>query len=248
MNDHKLPRKRRRSPRYRHARRWTPREKLVLSRYVKAVRAGKYATMTEPVLECFHKLRAQSWRGKAGWTRTSIAVYRGLVTAVRASGAPLTRTHWSPAELQVVGRYVRALFTRRYTNVPKAASDCHRALKELRRRVLKRNPAHPRPPVIRTWCAVRRLLAERSRGIGKLAGGSRRTDQEIRVLDRYARVLASGRYPTGIAVGRLCRQALVRLNQAVHPARQRTIPPSAKWLQILLGRRVRMTRGVPGTR
>jgi hypothetical protein len=216
----------------------------VLSRYVKAIRAGKYAMMTEPVRECVRKLRAQSWRGKAGLSRTPIAVYRGLVTAVRAAGVPLKRTYWSPAELQVVGRYVRALFARRYTNVPKAASDCHRDLKELRRRILKRNPAHPRPPVIRTWYAVRRFLGVSARGILKQGGGSRWTEQDTRVLDRYARLLASGRYPTGIAVARLCQQALARLNQTGHPARQRTIPPSEKRLQILLRRRARMT-GLP---
>jgi len=93
--------------------------------------------------------------------------------------------NWSPAELEVVDRYVESVRSGRYNFLLDAARDCQRELERL---------GTPR----RTARAVFQRLEARARASGFHTYRAPWTSQEKSVLRRYARAIVAHRYP-GVA-------------------------------------------------
>jgi len=104
---------------------------------------------------------------------------------------------WSAQELKVVDRFARAVIAGRYAGAGVALSACHEALSRGTR-------------MRRTRAAVRQKLRERAHVLGWSPPPRiwKRTEQ--RVVERFARAVAGGKYTDASTAVHDCRQALAK--------------------------------------
>ena len=113
---------------------------------------------------------------------------------------------WSEAENRVADRFARAIVSGRYPNVNQALPDCRRELAPIA------------PGLQRTEDAVAWKLLCRAYDFGLPRRMRYWTDQEKRLLDRYASALARGEYPKSSTAVREVKRAFERAGLGVrHP-------------------------------
>jgi hypothetical protein len=124
-------------------------------------------------------------------------------------------TPWTPEELRLLGRYVRAYEKGKYDNMMQAAREYSRELDDLRKR-------HP------SWVWLRcRRSAEAARQQLKSMTSVRThatqphwTEPEMAVIRRFARALRNGQYPHLRAAARACLPELDTLRLNSPPGRR----------------------------
>jgi len=119
----------------------------------------------------------------------------------RALGRPLQAVPFSPEEDRVLDRFSRALVRNEYPYGMAAVADCRRAL-------ARAGIARPRGDAM-----IARRINARACALGWGSKYALWSASGARIIDRFARALVSGRYPSIVVATRACRPALERAGQ-----------------------------------
>lgn len=185
---------------------WHPTEERVVDRIVRALAAGTYASALKAVPDCqraLEQLRARALlRGESLPRRSRGAVRCRINKQARRAGRPVRPAHlpWHPAEARVLDRFVRALLAGKYANALDALPHCQKALDRVRARAHAGGEKLPSRTRRAVWCRISELAREAGRPLRRV----RYTREERRLIGRYARQLASGRYATVTDAARAC--------------------------------------------
>ena len=169
---------------------WSEEEKSLLLPFAQAYLRGDYPSVRATARACHRALPARMRR-----RRSAVTVYHRLFQLARARGLPRLTRATDSGEAATLDRYVRALHGGRYRYVRDAAPDC---LAELRRR---RDGRDARPRTL-TW--VELALHRRSAATGLPRYRNALTPTERRLLERYARMVDSGKLPDWLTAAREC--------------------------------------------
>jgi len=192
---------------------WRAEETRVMVRFVRAILRGGYASAKEALPDsraALDALRAQARRaGRTIPARTARGVLGRLIGLARAAGRPPRRIGFTAEERGLFARYARLVRAGRYRHVMDAARECVQAHERLRRRAAPRGVRIPE----RSMSAVFQAVEQRARKLGWSSGIADWTPAEDRVVARFGRGIAVGRYHDALAALPDCRRALV------HPGR-----------------------------
>ena len=133
-------------------------------------------------------------RGGAGAAkrRTYTAVHSMLWYRARELGRPFLSLPWSPGERLLADSYARKLGLGEFRNAWEAALCCARDLDRLRRE----HPGARWAQMRRTTLAVRAQIWQRADRLGLKWTDALWIPAEERIIDRYARDVVLGRYPS----------------------------------------------------
>jgi len=148
--------------------------------------------------------------------RTIMTVRTLLWRRARALGMPRLLVRWTRAEDRVLHAYTRSVLEGEYPRTTAAAKACIEELRRLRKTDRARFPA---PRSLRQVCA---RIDRFALGYGVPHRASTFATNEMRVIDRYARLIVTGRYKAPLAAARRCYPELRRLWQK---AARRIKPP-----------------------
>jgi len=184
---------------------WLPDEARVVDGYVQALVDGKYATARAAVYDCrqaLARVRASALKnGRELPLRSRRAVWCRISDGARAAGRPLRRIRYTPEERNLLNRFARLLAAGRYASVANAARACSAAHERLRERLAPPPPARPLYGIYQT-------IEVASRRLGRAPAFKQWTTDDARILRRYAKALATGRYPDAVAALADCRTEL----------------------------------------
>lgn len=181
----------------RRMRYWTDQEKRLLDRYASALVRGeclKSRTAVRQVKRAFE-------RAGLGVRHPDSAIRDLLNVRSRALGRPRCSAPFSPEEDRVLDRFARALLRNEYRHGKAAVADCRRAL-------VQAGSASRRGDA-----TIARRINDRARALGRVPKSTRWSASGARVIDRFARALVSGKYPSISAATRACRPVLERAGQ-----------------------------------
>ncbi len=187
--------------------RWTSGEAKVAERFVQGLVKGEYPSMAAAVAGCRRALK------QAGFEtgRTALAVKGRLTDRSQVLGWIAVDIHFSPREKQVIGHFATAIFRGKYKTATAAADDCLRSLRRVR------------PSVHRSSERVAGKLRAGVRALGRKQTRHPWSRQEDRLVARFAKSVADGRYPGAPQAAVDCKAALDRLRH-MHQGRQRPLP------------------------
>ena len=175
--------------------RWTEAELAVLDRHAELVRNGAYGSVRQTTLDCVRVLAKKYPEGK----RSAAAVATVFNKRRRAMGDLVLVPPWSEVELSILDRHIRLLRSGKYQMVKQAVAVCMREF------------AKKCPEGKRTVVAIMTRMRDRR----KAAGDSMRPDlwieDELAIVDRYARAFDEGRYTKTADAIPECRAELDRL-------------------------------------
>jgi hypothetical protein len=178
-----------------------PEEDRVIDRFSRALVRNEYRYGTAAVADCHRAL------ARAGITRrrSDRALALRINTGARALGWMPKSVSWSASGARIVDRFARALVSGRYPSIVAAARACR--------------PALERAGQLgnRTEGGLRAKLRVRALGMGKAGFRPRWSGEELRILDRFARAIIRGAYPTASAAAKPCRRALKRAGLPIRP-------------------------------
>ncbi len=179
---------------------FSPEEDRVISRFSRALVRNEYPSGTATVADCRRALT------QAGITsrRSDQALATRINTGARALGQVSRFAPWSASGVRTINRFARALVADRYPSIVAAARDCRSAL--------ERDGQFGN----RTVGGLRAKLRVHALGMGKPGSKPRWREEELRVLDDFARAIIRGAYPTRLAAAALCRRALERAGYRGH--------------------------------
>jgi hypothetical protein len=120
--------------------------------------------------------------------------------AMAGTGSLAHRRHLSPAELEIVGRFARALGDGTYRSTAAAAPDCAAALEDL----CKKDPSLSKLRLV----TVRRAIQRQARIQGLGWRTSFWSQEEQGLADDYARAVILGRFPDIRAAASECRERI----------------------------------------
>lgn len=200
---------------------WSRSELRVAERFARAVISGEYVSSRAATHDCRrelarHRRRVGQDRRRPAPPRTELAVKLRLQATVRRlepDRPTVNDLRWTKQELRIADRYALKVATGFYPHTGAAARDCRRELARLARAAKHR--------VRRSRANVRRVLDERIRVLSLPPSGRHWTAEEERVVDRYARAVAAGRFRHALAAAERCTAELNRLRQQ-HPERYRS--------------------------
>ena len=137
-------------------------------------------------------------------------IARRINDRARALGWGAEFAPWSAAGVRIIDRFARALVSGRYPSIVAATRACR--------------PALERAGQLgnRTDGGLRAKLRKQALGMNKAGFRPRWNAEELRVLDRFARAIIRGAYPTASAAAEPCRRALERAGLPGH-ARVRAV-------------------------
>jgi len=190
---------------------WLPEEDRIVARYAKALASGRYRYKHEAVSACFEELghlyaRLRKTNPKhpvAERGRSLHMVGYRLRFLLRKQGLFWTWFGLSGAEKAATRRYARALVAGRFPDALRAAEAC---LAEVRALPLRSRPMRPR-----TLATIHLHILEDAHRLRRTWPRARWLDDEDRILRRYGRALAHGKYAdSGEAIRSCCRE-LARL-------------------------------------
>jgi hypothetical protein len=199
---------------------FSPEEDRVIDRFSRALVRNEYPYGTAAVADCHRAL------ARAGITRrrSARALALRINTGARALGWMPKSVLWSASGARIIDRYARALVSDRYPSIVAAARACRCALE---RAGQFEN---------RTDSALRARLRKQALGMGKAGFRPRWSAEELRILDRFARAVIRGAYPTASAAVVPCRRALERTGLPVR-TRVRVVEDKLRHLVIKLRRK-----------
>ena len=176
---------------------WTDQERRLLERHASALARGECPdtkTAARQVKRAFEQAGLEARHHDS-------AILDLVIARSRALGRPLNAVPFSPEEDHVIDRFSRALVRNEYPYGMAAVADCRRALAQA-------GIASPRGDSM----IARRINV----GACALGWGSKFAPWSatgVRIIDRFARALVSGRYPSIVAATRACRPAMARAGQ-----------------------------------
>ena len=176
---------------------WTDQERRLLERHALALARGEYPdakTAVGQVKRAFEQAGMEA-RHPDG------SIHDLVLIRSRALGRPVHSNPFSPEEDRVIDRFSRALVRHEYPYGMAAVADCRRALAQA-------GIASPRGDAM-----IARRINDRARALGWGSKFTPWSASGARTIDRFARALISGRYPTIAAASRACRSALERAGQ-----------------------------------
>jgi hypothetical protein len=186
-----------RTRRYSH---WKAREIEIADRFARDLVRGRYPSAAAAAADCGQELA----RVGLSVQGTRSRVTPRLLARARLLGWNPQDTRWTAAELQVVDHFAQATVAGGYARPADALSDCRRELDQL----------HLRPD--RTDQAI----VARLRRQALVRGLSRKwrawSDEENRILRRYAQCVVRGEYRSIPAALPDCKRALVKAGLLVH--------------------------------
>jgi hypothetical protein len=185
---------------------FSPDENRVIDRFSRALVRNEYPHGTAAVADCHRAL------ARAGITRrrSDRALALRINDGARALGRVSRFAPWSASGIRIIDRFARALISGRYPSIVAAARACRYALE---RAGQFEN---------RTDGGLRARLRIQALGMGKSEFRPRWGGEELRILDRFARAVIRGAYPTASAAAEPCRRALKRAGLPVR-ARVRAV-------------------------
>ena len=175
---------------------WTEAERAVLDKHARAFRASRdpRKSITATAERCLTELKAT---GVLSAPRNATGVHGRLLKRLRDMGLSYIRIHWTKDEKVILDRYAQRVGKGEYAIVSTAATDCLRELKELR---AGSGPLRPDGKVPgRKRYAVEQRIGLRVRALYPDRDVGRWSEKELRVLERYVRTTAAGKY-TGLTV------------------------------------------------
>ena len=197
---------------------FSPEEVRVIARFSRALVRNEYRHGTAAVADCHRAL------ARAGITRrrSDRALALRINTGARALGWMLAPVAWSASGARIVDRFARALVSGKYPSIVAAARACRYALE---RAGQFGN---------RTDSGLRAKLRKQALDMRKAGFRPRWSAEELRILDRFARAIIRGAYPTASAAAEPCRRALERTGL---PVRARARAVEDKLRHLVLGLR-----------
>jgi len=190
---------------------FSAREKPIVEAAIRGLLAGRYKSLRGAARACFAQLTQLRQRHPdaqsphASGTLSSTCYYIG--NQVRGKWRHTCRTAWTEAESRVLKQHVHDLLHGRYLSAVEAAEACTRRFERLR--TPNGNAGRPQAP--RTRGAVRSKITRLAREAGRSPWRVRYTRAEMDAFDRYARLMAGGRYPNLTPAVVLCREDLAQL-------------------------------------
>lgn len=176
---------------------WTDQEKRLLEPHASALAHGEcpdIRTAVRQVKRAFERAGLEARHHDS-------AILDRVIARSHALGWPLQAVPFSPEEDHVLDRFSRALVRNEYPRGMAAVADCRRAL-------ARAGIASPRGDAM-----IARRINDRARALGWGAEFAPWSAAGVRIIDRFARALVSGRYPSIVAATRACRPALERAGQ-----------------------------------
>jgi hypothetical protein len=182
-------------PRRKHC--WTARELRLLERHALALARGACPDVTTAVrlVKRAFKQAGLGMRHPDGQVRDRI------IARAQALGRAPYPVPFRPEEIRVLDRFARALLRNEYPYGMAAVADCRRTF--ARADITSRRPDR----------AIADRINARARALGWVSKFAPRSAPAIRIIERFARALASGGYPSTAAATRACRHALERAGQ-----------------------------------
>jgi hypothetical protein len=172
-----------------------------VDRFARAVVAGKYRTLYAAVGKCHAALA----RIGTDHVRSIPAVDVKLARRSRALGRVVRAPRWTPDEKRLADRFARAIIALRYSSVEAAIPDFRRAL------------VRAGLPDRHSNKGIHRYVEDRTQALGRHVWQRRKpevpllTRGEQRVIDRFARRVASGRIAFARRAVPPCRRELAQL-------------------------------------
>jgi hypothetical protein len=179
-------------PRYSVA--FSPEEDRVISRFSRALVRNEYPHGTAAVADCRRAL------ARAGITsrRKDTAIANRINDGARALGLVPKSALWSASGARIIDRFARALVSNRYPTIVAASRACRAALE---RAGQFGNHAEG---------GLRAKLRIQAIRMGRPMLWPRWSGEELRILDRFARAIIRGAYPSASAAAPRCMRALGR--------------------------------------
>ena len=176
--------------------RWSAREKAVADRFARAIVQGRYRYVKETLPDCQSELR----RVAPEVRRADDAVAWVVLCRAYDFGLPRWKRFFSNAEIKLLERYAAALAHGKYADITTAGRGykvaCQRAGLGVRQ----------------SDTAILRRISARAHAMGyeTRADVARLGPDELRVIARFSRALAQGRFPRGCEAVPDCLRALER--------------------------------------
>jgi len=190
---------------------WSAREKPVVEAAVRALLAGKHDTSKSAARACFAQLtqlRRQHPDARSPQaSKTLDSLYYYIRNQVRGKWPYRRRPVWTEAEKRVLRRHVQGLLRGRFFTAAEAGRACMREFERLR--TSDRSAGWSDVP--RPVGAVCGKIARLARKAGRSPWRVRYIKTEMGAFDRYARLMAEGRYPNLTPAVVLCREDLARM-------------------------------------
>jgi len=202
--------------------RWSSPEKRVLDAYARALLRGRYRNATEATRDCMRDLQALRRRyPKARWLaagRTQGSILGRLLDRANRLGRRLKSIRWTRQELRMIDAYAR-----------RVAGGEFNAMEAARTLLRERERLHERYPQL-AWLIVRRSIRtahckiwRRAQEFGRPFLELKWAGPELAVLERFARGVVTGQYPSAADAARV---ALTEI-EALHARR-----PDARWARM----------------
>jgi len=185
---------------------FNPEEDRVFDRFSRALARNEYPHGTAAVADCRRALA----RAAITCRRTDAAIANRINDGARALGRVSKFAPWSASGARIIDRFARALVSDRYPTIVAASRACRSALE---RAGQLGN---------RTEGGLRAKLRIQALRMGRSVLWPRWSVEELRILDRFARAVIHGAYPTARAAAAPCRRALERAGLPGH-ARVRAV-------------------------
>ncbi|MCX6844842.1 MAG: hypothetical protein NTX53_21475 [candidate division WOR-3 bacterium] len=176
---------------------WTDQEKRLLEPHASALARGECPdtrTAMRQVKRAFERAGLETRHHDS-------AILDRVIARSRALGRPLQAVPFSPEEDHVIDRFSRALVRNEYPYGMAAVADCRRAL-------ARAGIASPRGDTM-----IARRINARACALGWGSEFAPWSAAGVRIIDRFARALVSGRYPSIVVATRACRPAMERAGQ-----------------------------------
>ncbi|MFO7675016.1 MAG: hypothetical protein R6X12_01665 [bacterium] len=187
-------------------------EQAIIDDYVQALVQGRYRDPIVAARDCRHDLdrRRSRCRGQSIPPARDLKSLRDQLSQ-RAGGLGWSwrARLWLPGEKRILDRHVRRLVRPNPPTLRQVARDCHRELRELHARLNRSDPARRKSYRERTLVTLRSYLCIMSQKAGRTVN-PRWTARQDRTLQKYARGVVSGRYPTANEAGDACYEELFK--------------------------------------
>jgi hypothetical protein len=176
---------------------WTDQEKRLLERHASALAHGKCPDVTTAA-----RLVKRAFKQAGLGARHPDGQIRDWVIArAQALGRAPYPVPFRPEEDRIISRFSQALARNEYSCGKEAVSDCRRAY------------ARARMTRHRSDATLITRINTGARALGWTQQSAPLNASGVRIIDRFARALVSGRYPSIEAASRECRAALKHAGQ-----------------------------------
>jgi hypothetical protein len=196
---------------------WYEPEQRIVSRYIDAVAKGRYETMLDAANACMAEIAKLHGRWRRDHPREARAIkprtFQSIYTILRKESRVLGRSpsvvDYSPAEIALLERSARAVGEGRY----KTVADSTRAAWPEFERIWAKAPKEARASLPRSYSGVFQRVCQLAQKYDHPRPESVWFPAEDRVVDRVARRVLAGDYPSAASAVADCRAELSRVHE-----------------------------------